>query len=69
MNIGISHENELLQKTVRGFVTDFLIPHEEQADRDGEVPDEIGREIEARSKELGLFAANLPESVGGAGLN
>lgn len=69
MNMVVSHENELLQKTVRKFFDDAVLPHEELVDRLGEVPEDIGREIEAKSRELGLFAANLPESVGGGGLN
>ncbi|WP_299356837.1 acyl-CoA dehydrogenase [uncultured Shimia sp.] len=69
MSMTISHEDELLQNTVRGFIADVVIPHEEVTDTLGEVPEEIGREIEAKSKELGLYASNLPESVGGGGLN
>jgi acyl-CoA dehydrogenase len=64
-----SHEHRLLQETVRHFVTEELLPHEEQVDRDGEVPIELGRQIEKRAKSLGLFASNLPESVGGGGLD
>jgi acyl-CoA dehydrogenase len=45
-----------------------MFPHEEEIDRLGHVPEEIGRTIEAKSKELGLFACNLPEEVGGGGL-
>ncbi|SHI58177.1 acyl-CoA dehydrogenase [Shimia gijangensis] len=69
MNMTISHEDELLQSTVRSFIADVVIPHEEVTDTLGEVPEEIGREIEAKSKELGLYASNLPENVGGGGLN
>lgn len=63
-----SHEDELLLKTVRAFVEDELYPHEERIDRLGEVPEELGRQIEAKAKEVGLYAANLPERVGGGGL-
>lgn len=69
MTITMSHEDELLRDTVRSFFENEIIPHEEMVDRLGEVPDEIGREIEAKAKELGLYAANLPEKVGGGGLN
>lgn len=69
MTIPMSHEDELLRDTVRSFFDDHVLPHEEAVDRLGEVPDEIGREIEARGRELGLYAANLPERVGGGGLN
>jgi alkylation response protein AidB-like acyl-CoA dehydrogenase len=65
----MSHENELLRETVRAFFNEHVLPHEETVDRLGEVPEEIGRDIEAKAKELGLYAANLPESVGGGGLN
>ena len=69
MTIPMSHEDELLRDTVRNFFEKEVIPHEEMVDKLGEVPDEIGRDIEAKAKELGLYAANLPEAVGGGGLN
>ncbi|MGI9483524.1 MAG: acyl-CoA dehydrogenase family protein [Hyphomicrobiales bacterium] len=68
MNITVSHENELLLNTVRSFMEDEIYPHEDEVDRIGEVPEELGRQIEARAKEVGLFASNLPEEVGGGGL-
>ena len=69
MSITLSHEDEMLRDTVRGLFNDHVLTHEEEVDRLGEVPEEIGREIEAKGKELGLYAANLPEAVGGGGLN
>ncbi|WP_338550429.1 acyl-CoA dehydrogenase family protein [Roseovarius phycicola] len=68
MTFQMSHEEELLLATVRGFMEDNFFPHEDMVDRTGEVPEDLGREIEARAKELGLFACNLPEEVGGGGL-
>jgi acyl-CoA dehydrogenase len=67
--IAASHEHEMLHETVKRFMEEEILPHEEMVDREGEVPIEIGRQIEARSKAVGLFAANLPESVGGGGLD
>ena len=69
MNIEISHENELLLNTVRSFLEAEIYPHEDEVDRLGEVPEDLGRQIEARAKEIGLYASNLPEEVGGGGLN
>ncbi len=69
MNITVSYENELLLKTVQTFLEQEIYPHEEVVDRAGEVPLELGQQIEARSKRAGLFASNLPEEVGGGGLN
>ncbi|MEP3918277.1 acyl-CoA dehydrogenase family protein [Ascidiaceihabitans sp.] len=64
-----NHETDLLVSTVRRFVETEMFPHEEEVDRLGHVPEEIGRQIEARARELGLYACNLPEDVGGGGLN
>ncbi|WP_138933232.1 acyl-CoA dehydrogenase family protein [Roseovarius arcticus] len=69
MNTQTSHETELLLNTVRNFMEAEIYPHEDMVDRTGEVPEALGRQIEARAKEVGLFAANLPEDVGGGGLN
>ena len=56
----MNHEIDLLIGTVRRFVETEMFPHEEEVDRLGFVSEEIGRSIEAKSKELGLFACNLP---------
>ncbi|MEQ8897620.1 MAG: acyl-CoA dehydrogenase family protein [Roseovarius sp.] len=68
MNFHVSHENDLLLKTVKSFMEDEMFPHEEMVDSTGEVPEELGRQIEEKAKELGLYACNLPEEVGGGGL-
>lgn len=65
----LDDETRMIVDTVRGFVKDEMEPHEDLVDRLGHVPEEIGREIERKSKALGLFAANQPESVGGGGLS
>ena len=67
-NIQTDHESELLLNTVRSFLEAEIYPHEEEVDRLGEVPLDLGRQIEKRSIEAGLFASNLPEEVGGGGL-
>ncbi|MEP4199255.1 MAG: acyl-CoA dehydrogenase family protein [Aliishimia sp.] len=64
-----NHETDLLVSTVRRFVETEMYPHEEDVDRLGHVPEEIGRQIEAKAHELGLYACNLPEEVGGGGLS
>lgn len=69
MTNSISHENELLLKTLREFMDSEIYPHEDEVDRLGEVPEELGQQIQQRSIEAGLFAANLPERVGGGGLD
>ena len=62
-------ENELLLETIKKFMADEIYPHEEVVDKLGYVPTEIANQIETKSKEIGLFAANLPIEVGGGGLD
>ena len=69
MDIELSHEQRMLLETVQAFLEQEIYPHEEEVDRLGRVPLELGRQIEKRAIEVGLFAANLPESVGGGGLD
>ncbi|MDG2475125.1 MAG: acyl-CoA/acyl-ACP dehydrogenase [Paracoccaceae bacterium] len=64
-----THENQLLLKTVKSFMEKEIYPHEAGVDKDGYVSDELGRHIEKKSIEIGLYAANLPEKVGGGGLD
>ena len=62
-------ENNLLLTTVRKFLEKEILPYEEEVDKIGEVSLELGKQIETRSKQVGLFAANLPSEVGGGGLD
>ena len=64
-----NYETTLLLETVKTFLRDEIYPHEEEVDKTGIVPEELGRHIEKRSIELGLYAANLPENIGGGGLD
>jgi len=69
MNFGLSSEQEMIVDTVRSFVENELYPHEAEVERSGIVPRELGQEIKNKCLELGFFAANLPEEVGGGGLS
>jgi len=59
----------MVVNTVRAFVEQELYPHEEEVERSGHVPPELGQEIKRKVIELGFFAPNLPEEVGGGGLD
>ncbi len=69
MNFGLTDEQEMIVSTVRSFVENEIYPHEEQVERNGEVPPEIARQIKQKTIDLGFYACNFPESVGGAGLS
>ena len=62
-------DQRLLLETVQKFMADEIYPHEEKVDKLGYVPEEIGKQIEKKSIEIGLFSANLPQEVGGGGLD
>ena len=65
----MDHENELLLNTLKAFMDAEIFPYEDEVDAKGEVPIELGRQIEKRAKDIGLFAANLPTDIGGGGLS
>jgi len=69
MNYEMTDEQTMLLDSLRAFVETEILPHEEIADEAAEVPPEIGERIKDRAIEMGFFAANLPESAGGGGLD
>jgi len=69
MDFALSEEQQMIVDTVRGFVESELYPLEEQIEKSGHVPPEMGWEIAAKVKQLGFFACNMPEEVGGGGLD
>ncbi|WP_425449929.1 acyl-CoA dehydrogenase family protein [Virgifigura deserti] len=62
-------EQRMLVETVRQFVEKEIFPYEAEVDRAGDVPEALGKQIRDRAMAQGLYAANMPESVGGGGLD
>jgi acyl-CoA dehydrogenase len=69
MNFGLTAEQELVVRTVRDFVERELYPLEAELERTGELPREIGREIQRKVIDLGFYAPNMPAEYGGGGLD
>ena len=69
MNFGLTDEQEMIVSTVRSFVENEIYPHEQLVERTGEVPVEIAHQIKQKTIDLGFYACNFPENVGGAGLS
>ncbi|PRY84939.1 acyl-CoA dehydrogenase family protein [Donghicola tyrosinivorans] len=69
MHFGLSDEQEMIVSTVRSFVENEIYPHEAMVERTGQVPFELGQEIKRKVIDLGFYACNFPEEVGGAGLS
>ena len=69
MHFGLSQEQEMIVDTVRCFVENEIYPHEELVENTGEVPKEIAQVIKQKTIDLGFYACNFPQEVGGAGLS
>ncbi|MEM6464397.1 MAG: acyl-CoA dehydrogenase family protein [Pseudomonadota bacterium] len=69
MNFGLTAEQEMIVATVRAFVENEIYPHEEEVERTGSVATELAHSLKQKTIELGFYACNFPESVGGAGLS
>jgi alkylation response protein AidB-like acyl-CoA dehydrogenase len=60
---GLDDEHEALRKTVEEFARDVVAPQAESADRTGEFPYDVIRQM----GEMGLFGLPFPEAYGGMG--
>ncbi len=69
MDFGLTDEQEMIVSTVRSFVENEIYPHEDEVERTGEVPEKVAASIKQKTIDLGFYACNFPESVGGAGLS
>jgi acyl-CoA dehydrogenase len=64
---GLSEEDLEIQAKVRAFI-DEVIPYEVEAEmNEGRFPDTVGEKFDARARELGLLATNMPVELGGGG--
>ena len=69
MHFGLTEEQDMIVKTVRSFVENEIYPHEQEVERTGIVPKDVAQEIKQKTLDLGFYACNFPETVGGAGLS
>lgn len=69
MHFGLTSEQQMIVDTTRAFVEAELYPHEALVERTNHLPMEIVREVQKKAMEAGLYAANMPAEVGGAGLD
>ena len=69
MDFNLTEEQRMIVDTTRAFVENELYPHEAEIERTGELRRELYEELKAKAIEAGLYAANMPEEVGGAGLD
>ncbi len=69
MDFALSTEQRLLVESLRAFVEQELYPHEQEVEQTGEVPQGLDGRIRAKAIEQGIYAANMPEELGGGGLD
>ncbi len=69
MDFGLNEEQQMIVDTTRAFVEAELYPHELEVERTGHLPLELIKEIQKKAIAAGLYAANMPAEVGGAGLD
>ena len=69
MDFALTDEQRLIIKTTREFVEQELYPHEAKIEETGELPAELLSELKSKAIDAGLYAANMPIEVGGAGLD
>ena len=69
MNSALSEEQQMIVDTTRAFVEKELYPHEADIERSGVLDMDLIRDIQQKAIDAGLYAANIPEEHGGAGLD
>lgn len=69
MDFALTEEQTLIVDTVRDFVERELYPHEDLVERLDDIPDEVAERIRASAIRSGLYAPNMPATVGGGGLS
>ncbi len=69
MDFGLTDEQRSIVEVTRAFVERELYPHEEEVERTGVLRPGLAAQIREKALAAGIYAANMPEEVGGAGLD
>jgi acyl-CoA dehydrogenase len=69
MDFALTEEQQLIVKTTRDFVRQELVPHEREVETSGVLSPQLWQPLKAKAIAAGLYAANMPSEVGGAGLD
>jgi acyl-CoA dehydrogenase len=69
VDFSLTDEQRSIVEVTRSFVERELQPYEEEVERTGVVRPELAEQIRQKSVAAGLYAANMPTEVGGAGLD
>ena len=69
IDFSLTDEQKMFVETTYNFVEKEMIPYEDTLEKTDLLPKDLAKSLKKRSIELGLYACNLPEKVGGGGLN
>lgn len=69
MDFRLDDRQQAIADATAEFVRRELVPHEDEVERTGVVDPALVTRLRAAARRAGLVAANLPEDVGGAGLD
>lgn len=69
MHFGLTDEQKMIVETTRSFVENELFPHEMEVERSNHLRLDLIKELQSKAMAAGLYAANMPAEVGGAGLD
>ena len=69
MQFELSDEQRLIVDTTRSFVATELDPYADEVEQRDEVRPELAEHIRDKAVRAGIYAANMPEELGGAGLD
>ncbi|MDP6855005.1 MAG: acyl-CoA dehydrogenase family protein [Arenicellales bacterium] len=69
MEFSLSEEQRMLVDSARAFAEQELYPYEVEVEQSDQVPPALAQQIRERAISQGFFAANMPESLGGGGLD
>jgi len=69
MQLSLTPEQRMLVDSVRRFVDAELVPYEEEVERTDHVRPDLIAQIRERAIAAGFYAANMPEELGGGGLD
>lgn len=69
IDFSIPDETAQIVETVRRFIATELAPLEQEIEEKEHVPEDVAKGILRKSKELGLYAMDMPDWAGGGGLS
>jgi acyl-CoA dehydrogenase len=69
VDLELTVEQQAVVETTRAFVLRELVPHEDEVERSGVLDPGVLAKLRDTAVRAGLYAANMPEDVGGGGLD